>query len=235
MLSRPHLTTCGQLLRKDLLASSAAEQRTLHAHRFKETRVSVLASPTTDAASRGMTEKPNGHLPGDVVLEEVRSYGDLDSKIATMAALHRVPGPRAEIAMLSLSRSYLSNCYEQGGKWTAGVHLAFWTLRRLTSPPELGATDLRGPFANPLAVVTAIASWTLIAFRLALLSDVAERARRDKDHAMARLQPLVLRAIEAAPTRPDQLLARLRRDRRQWDAALTEERYARLRAELHQE
>ena len=101
--------------------------------------------------------------------------------------------------------------------------------------PEFGATDLRGPFANRLEVVTAIASWTLIAFRLALLADVADRARLEKDSTMARIRPLVLGAIDSAPTRPDQLLGRLRRDRRKWEAALTDERYARLKADLHRE
>ena len=33
----------------------------------------------------------------DPVIEEVQNFGDLDSKIASMAALHRVPGARAEV------------------------------------------------------------------------------------------------------------------------------------------
>jgi hypothetical protein len=217
------------------LDKSATEQRALHGMTFKENRVSVLASPTTDATSKQMVEKPNGQLPGDVVLEEARSYGEFGSKIATLAALHRVPGARAEIALLSLSRAYLSNCYARDGAWTAGVHLAFWTLEVLTREPTFEATDLRGPFTKRLEVVTAIASWTLISFRLALLTDVAERARMQKDGPMSRVKKLVLDAIEAPPTRPDRLLARLRRDRRKWNAVLSYERYRRFRESLHQD
>ena len=60
-------------------------------------------------------EQPNGQLPADPIIEEVQGYGQLDSKMASMAALHRIPGSRAEVAMLSLSRGYFGNCRAHGG------------------------------------------------------------------------------------------------------------------------
>jgi hypothetical protein len=233
VLTHPQVITCGQLLRKDLLSTSAGRERAAHGRRYARSHVALLAARSTDAQSVGCVERPNGQLPADPVVEEVLGYGRLGSKIATMAALHRVGGCRAEVAMLSLSRGYFRGCAERGGKWTAGVHLLRWTLDRLDSDPELAATDLRGPLGFSLAQTIAVARWTVIALRLALVTDVARRAERGGDE-VGRLAGLAGEAARAAgPTEPDRLLVWLSRRRRMWNAPLSPARYAQLREALH--
>ena len=235
VLNNPHATTCGQLLRKDLLANSAKAQQKRHREDFTEKHVVLLRSPKTRALDAHLAEEPNGQLPHDAVVEEVTSYGLVDSKIGTMAALRRVSGARAEIAMLSLSRSYFSNCVRRGGKWTAGVHLAYWTLDRLEDDPQIEATDIRGPIAYSLGKTIAIGKWMVVALRLALLSDVGARAKSANDPA-GRFVKLVSQAVASARVdAPDKVRASLKRTRKLWRGALSEERYGELRKRLHKD
>lgn len=235
VLNQPHVTTCGQLLRKDLLAKSATAERVLHAKTYPPDRVVTVARPDMLAAKKGFAEKANGQqLPADPVVEEAQNYGQLDSKIGTMAALHRIPGARAEVAMLSLSRSYFRNCVSKKGSWTAGMHLLFWTLGRLDQEPAIAATDIRGPIAFSLARTIAVARWTLIAFRLAFIGDVGEAAEKEGDKA-GKLALLPSNAVRAVPgINPDGLLAWLSTSRPRWSSALSPHRYAMLKKELHQ-
>jgi hypothetical protein len=229
-LLRPHATTCGQLLRKDLLAESAQQEHAIHRKVYKEDRVSLVTNPASDAST--LTERPNGHGPTDAVIEEVQSYGSVDRKIATMAALHRIPGPRAEVAMLSLSRAYVSNCYRRDRKWKSGVHLLFWTLQRLDHEPEFAPTELREPLGFSLAQTNAVAKWTLIVFRLGLIADVAYFASKSHD-PVGRLQKLAVNAASIAPpTEPDKLLHWLTAKKRAWSSPLSPKRYAELREEF---
>jgi hypothetical protein len=229
------LTTCGQLLRKDLLAESAQRERAIHAKSYPEDRVVTVAHPEQVASRKGYVEKPNGQLPAGPIIEELQNYGRLDSKIASMAALHRIPGTRAEVAMLSLSRGYFGNCIAQGGRWTAGVHLLFWTLGRLDQEPSIGATDIRGPIAFSLGHTIAVARWTVVAFRLAFVSDVGRAAGAEQDRAgkLARLPSQAVRAVPGVD--PDRLLRWLGKKKSSWSSALSPHRYARLREELHHE
>lgn len=233
VLLHPNLTTCGQLLRKDLLSASAARERARHEHQYRTDRPVLVADPKRDAKDLAYVEKPNGQLPPDAVVEEVDNYGRLDSKVGTMAALHQVPGARAEVAMLSLSRAYFGNCIQHGGKWTAGVHLLFWTLRRLPDEPRLEATDLRGPIAYSLGQTIEIAKWMVLALRIALIGDVGVVARRERDPAGA-LADLPEAAAKAAPSADStRLLEWLQKRRRQWSRALPAARYSSLRDSLH--
>ena len=235
VLNRPQSTTCGQLLRKDLLAESAQRERAIHATTYPEDRVVLVAEPKQVASRKGYVEKANGQLPADPIVEEVQGYGHLDSKIATMAALHRIPGARAEVALLSLSRAYFGNCMAHGGRWTAGVHLLFWTLSRLDEPPVINATDLRGPIAYSLGHTISLARWTIVALRLAFVSDVGRAARAEHDRA-GKLARLPEQAVRAAPgIDPDRLIRWLGKKKSGWSSALSAHRYARLREELHHE
>ena len=235
VLNQPQLTTCGQLLRKDLLAESATRQRALHEKTYPVTRIVTVANPAQAAERRGLVEKPNGQLPPDPVVEEVLDFGNLDSKIASMAALHRIPSARAEVARLSLSRSYFANCAAQGGPWTAGVHLLYWTIGRLDADPAIGAADLRGPIAFSLGTTIAVARWTVIAFRLAFINDVSRLANAEQD-AVGRLERLAGQAVRAAPgVDPDLILAWLSKKRPAWSTALSASRYGKLREQLHQQ
>lgn len=236
LLLQPHTTTCGQLLRKDLLAESAGREQTIHVKTYSPRRVAPLASPAKDAAEASLVEAANGQLPHDQVVEEVQSFGRLDSKIATMAALHRIPGSRAEIAMLSLSRGYFRNCTQapRRGPWTSGLHLLFWTLDRLDVEPTIDATDLRGPIAHSLERTIALARWAIVALRLALVADVGRRAVAQRD-PVGELAMLPFKAIEATRVPDaDRLLAWLKRTKAQWRKPLSRERYGELRDRLHE-
>ena len=234
VLNHPELTTCGQLLRKDLLAESAGREQETHVRSYPEDRVLSVTLPDR-GATQALVEKPNGQLPPDAVVEEVQDYGRLDSKIASMAALHRVPGARAEVAMLSLSRGYLSRCMARGGRWTAGVHLLFWTLERLDKDPRLEATDLRGPITGSLTRTIELARWTVVTFRLAFVSDVGHAAEREAD-PVRRLSKLPGQALdEVSGVNPDRLLDWLRRHKPSWSGALRQTRYREVREGLHRE
>lgn len=233
VLPRPESTTCGQLFRKDLSRSSAVEERALHQHHYRCDRISQVVSPKVDAAKVGLVEKTNGFFERDVVLEEVLSYAQYDTNISTMAALRRVEGARAEIAMLSLSRGYLANCYDQQGPWWAGLHLAFWTLQRLDTEPVFAASELHGPMRS-VAETTAVAKWRVLAFRLYLLVDVSDEARSQSSRdPITRFTALADEALSAgSPTRPEKVLAKLRSSRTRWMKALSKEHYARLRNKI---
>lgn len=232
-LVRPHLTTCGQLLRKDLLIESATREHKAHSAVYRSGRISLVASPSTAATK--LIERPNGHTPTDAVIEEVQGYGTVDKKIGTMAALHRIPGPRAEVAMLSLSRAYVANCFRRDQKWTSGIHLLFWTLQRLDEDPVFAPTDLREPLASSLSQTNAIAKWTLIVFRLGLVADVATYASRSRD-AVGRLKAFAINASAIAPpTAPERLLAWLSAKKNSWRSPLSPARYTKLRELLHKQ
>lgn len=234
LLTHPQLTTCGQLLRKDLLAASAERERALHAATYAEDHVALVTAPGVRAEARRFVEAPNGQLLADDVVEEVQQYGTQGSKIATMAALHRIRGARAEVAMLSLSRAYFANCVRGGGAWTAGVHLLFWTLKRLEENPALAATDLRGPIGHSLGQTIAVARWLVVTQRLALVSDVARQAAKDND-PVAKLGDLAIGAVKAGQgADPDELLGWLAGKRPAVRRALSPARYAELRKSLHE-
>jgi hypothetical protein len=234
VLNQPHLTTCGQLLRKDLLAESAERESAVHRTQYRTALVVLVAKPSQSAEKLGLVEKANGQLPADPVFEELKQYGSLDSKIASMAALKRVPGARAEIARLSLSRAYFRNCIKNKGSWTAGLHLLFWTLQHLDEEPVFAATDVRGPIVDTVSGTIAAARWTLLAFRLAFIGDVGRIAERDDDPA-GRLAKLPVQAITAAGDDPDKLLEWLGKKKPSWSSALPPNRYEKLSDELRRE
>jgi hypothetical protein len=182
-----------------------------------------------------LTEKANGQVPADAVVEEVQQYGRLHSKIASMAGLRHIQGSRAEVALLSLSRGYFANCVEHRGKWTAGVHLLWWTLGRLDETPALAATDIRGPISLSLEQTIALAKWMLIAFRLALVADVASVAREAGD-PVGHLFELVEKAADAgSPAEPERLVAWLSARKPKWRAAFPKDRYVKLSEQLHRD
>ena len=223
-------------MRKDLLRASAHEERALHQLHYRLDRVSLVVAPNVDAEKARFVEKPNGMFERDVVLDEVLSYAQYDTNISTMAALRRVEGMRAEIAMLSLSRGYLANCYDNKGPWFAGLHLAFWTLQRLDADPVFAASELHGPMRS-VSEAMAVAKWRVLAFRLYLLCDVSDETRAQKGRdPITRFTALADEALSAgSPTRPDKVLAKLRSTRTRWMQALSRDRYTRLRRAVHVE
>jgi len=231
-LLAPHQTTCGQLLRKDLLRERALEERTLHRKAFPENKIRDLHDRAI-ASDRGLAEAPNGELSTDPVADEVLGYGKLPSKSATLAALRRIAGARAEVAFLSLGRAYFANCVSRGGPWTAGGHLLWWTLERLLEVPVVGPEDLREPIGAPLRAFLEIGRWRIVAMRLALLADVGNRAG---DDPVGRLPDTLRKAMTVTkPGSATHLLGWLRRNHRQFTHAMSRSRYEELRGVWHKE
>src|SRR4051812_1313620 len=75
-LLSPHLTTCGQLWRKDLQFMAAKREQSLHVRHFSPSRISVLADASRNAEDEELSEHDEESLAGDPVLEEVRDYGE---------------------------------------------------------------------------------------------------------------------------------------------------------------
>ena len=138
-LLSPGHTTCGNLQRKDLQRERAETERADHARTFSTTFVSDL---TTGKRSALVEEGTHPIESSDIVLREVHSYG-IVSKIASLATLRAMSGVRAELALTSLGRSYFANCMRRDGRWTSGIHLAWWMLGRLPEVPRIELQDLR--------------------------------------------------------------------------------------------
>ncbi len=235
VLRAPESTTCGRQLRKDLLADSAAEVQEAHQERYPVGHVVLVTDPRISAADERLVEPPNGGLPDDPVVEEVLDYGELDSKVSSLAALRRVSGARAEVARLSLSRAYFSNCFKRDHRWTAGIHLLWWTLREAGNDPVLAASDLREEPANlSMEEFVDLAKWYIVALRLSLMADIGSAAGTRE--AVRQFAPLAEQA--AASTKAGSgasLLQWIRRRRSVMQSAFPRERYQELRDALHRE
>lgn len=227
-----HHTTCGQLLRKDLLSARATAEQKLHRRSFRVEFVQELTSPGVAMNDADLVSELEVQA-GDDVFRDVAEYGLLPSKVATLAALWSRSGIRAEVAMLSLGRAYFTNCIRRRGKWTAGLHLARHTLNRLTEDPLLSLEDLRAPVIAPLARAIDLAKWAVVAQRVAILIDVGNTAEADGDR-VTRWVGLGTTAIATtAPGSAKSLLAYLRRKRRGFEEALDQQRYRELAQSLH--
>lgn len=228
-------STCGQLLRKDLLVESARTLRSAHAKRYPKTRVVDLYEPRSAARSAGLVEEPNPALRRDAVIDEAVAYARYErrAKIASLAAMRRIAGIRGEVAMAALGRSYVHNCWEHDRRWTAGVHVLWWTLERLdAAPSEPRPVELHGIEGLPLSRAVAIAKWTAIALRLYLVSDIGVFAAASQDD-VGRLSNLADRALGAVePGDGAGLLRWLTSERPRYGRALPMARYEAIVAEL---
>ncbi|AUX27452.1 uncharacterized protein SOCEGT47_080420 [Sorangium cellulosum] len=159
-------------------------------------------------------------------------YGLLDSKIATMAALHRIPGARAEIALISIGRGYFQNCIAHRGKWTSGVHILQWTLNRLTDAPAIAANDLLGPVTLTLERTHELAIWDILFFRLIFVADVAQQAKEEGDPLGDLVDLLDAAVVQTQPGSPESLTKWLRKRAEKIRGAFPPARYDELRREL---
>jgi hypothetical protein len=135
---------------------------------------------------------------------------------------------------MSLGRAYFQNCIAHDGRWTAGVHLFHWTLRRLGQEPIPVASDLLGPLTLPLARLIELAKWQIIAFRLVLISDIAQHAALEGESTVGKIASLARDAAEKTqPGSTESLLRWLQRQSRHINETFPPERYDALRRELH--
>jgi hypothetical protein len=169
----------------------------------------------------------------DSVANLVTDYGRLQTKIVSLAQLRMIDGGRAELAMLSLARSYIRRCTQRGGKWTSGVHLAWWTRQRLADDPAFGIEDLLFELPVPVKRQLEIARWSTIMLRLLFLSDVGSHAPQAEKriHSLASLAEDAAAATDAIS--PTILLKWIRQKAiPKFDRALSEKAYSKLCEEL---
>jgi hypothetical protein len=236
-------TTCGRLLRKDLQLASAEAEAAHHAARFPLDEIVRLRrggghEPAGAHASPALPEPPvwpPGPAPQlDPVVELVTEYGELGSKIESLARLRKLPGPRAALARFALGRAYVRRCRLRGGAWTSGLHQLRWAIDELDAPPEVQLTDLRtSEPAVPLERQIALAGWSLVMLRLTFVADVGANAA-GADPQVAELAHLPEMAAVAAGTDLKKLLRWTARvGRRAAEAALPHARYKQLAKALH--
>ena len=230
VLPAPAATTCGQLFRKDLLVESARAFRTAHARRF-----SARAPVALWEGAPVRVEKPNGQLGTDAVGGEARAYTRFDrgSKIGSLAALRRIPGIRAEVALHSLSRAWVTHCWEASHRWTAGLHVLAWGLERVAEAPAVPEpAELHDTTGIGVSRALSIARWHVLALRLYVIADIGTFAARARDHAgvLSSIADDALGATE--PGDGEALLRWLGAHAARARRALPEKRYLELAKEL---
>jgi hypothetical protein len=225
-------TTCGRHMRKDLPLKSAEEANCRHGRVYPREKVSLLSRDSLNGDV--LAEQDSSLVSTDSVGDAVAQYGGLDAKIESLAQLRSIPGARAELAMLSLARSYVQRCVARRGAWTSGLHLLWWTRRRLAEEPQLQASDIRLSLPVSSQRQVELAKWSIVMLRLAYVSDVGEYAKRTR-HRVARLATLVEDAARATQSlNLRRLLSWIKAEAvPKFDRTLPRDEYARLARLLH--
>lgn len=186
--------TCGRQFRRDLLLPEADTENALHQKAFSRDRIVHLRTKTS-ARSTGHADDDISVLVQTAPGKEVADYSRLGTKIESLARLSMIAGARAELARLSLSRTYVRRCVQLGGEWTSGIHQLSWTIDRLLEPPDVGFDDLWNDAPIPQSRQRELAQWSIVMLRLTFLSDVGYLAP-ESDH-VATLRDLPEKAAAA--------------------------------------
>ncbi len=236
VLNAADFTTCGQHLRKDLPLSRARQVAEIHAARYPQDTIVRIYGEDEAVEEVSADEKDLDSLRQDPVAEAASDYGLLNSRIESLAQLKALPGARAEVAMLSLARGYVRNCVMRGGAWTSGLHLFWWTKKRLAEMPDIGVNDLRTTDGIPLSRQVELTAWSIVMLRLTFIDDMAFYAA-DSQHPVGKATGLLQRYAGSATSFSMPRLAK-------WikaealpilDQALPYQEYRELSAELHKE
>jgi len=115
-------------------------------------------------------------LREDAVGDLAVDYGQLSSSIETIARLSSIETARSDVAMTSLGRAYVRNCIRNNGSWTSGIHLFWWTKKRLDKVPEVKIHDIRYAGGPTLDRLTQLTSWSIMMFRITLIDDIVVHA-----------------------------------------------------------
>jgi hypothetical protein len=236
ILLTPTELTCGRLFRKDLPLATATTEQQRHESRYSPSAIWLLRTGKLANGSHSLDSRSEQNiLRSDRVATAVMAYGYLNTKIESLAQLAVLDGARADIALLSLGRSYVRRCTSRGGGWTSGLHLFWWIRTRLTTEPTVTVTDIRVETALPLSRQIELAKWALLMLRLTVIADIGSYAKSHQ--TMCRVSDLAERA--AAET-GDLSFGKLhkwiqRAGRTAVDKALTEDEYESLSVQLHKE
>jgi hypothetical protein len=182
------------------------------------------------------SERDADFLRTDSVGEAVLDYGSLDSRIESLAQLRALKTARSDLAMTSLGRAYVSNCVRQGGRWTSGLHLYWWTKKQITFVPELSARDIRYSGSIQLSRQIELTSWSVMMFRLSLLDDIIEYAKQQGDEIGLEAGVSSKAALAVQEFSTDKLSKWLIKELiPALDARLDQNRYSSLARELHRD
>lgn len=237
ILRRPDETTCALHTRKDLLLPSALAEHGNHSRVFGPDSSLKLVSTREAADSEIYRHESAESLNGDRVVNLVAEYGDLGTKVESLAQLRSMPGPRAELAMLSLARAYTNRCVQRDGRWTSGLHFVWWTRKRLEEDPtpSIALEDLRFHLPVPLDRQLEIVQWSIAMLRLSLVSDIGYHGQSISDEvgSLASLAEEAAAATQAVKLK--KLLSWIRKTALpRFDGVLGYARYKQLARELHQ-
>ena len=233
ILNFPDGTTCGLHLRKDLTLSRVLEVSEIHKNKYPELICRINDGKHYDSDISN-DQKDIERLKKDPVADTVTDYGELGSTIESLAQLKAMPGARAELAMLSLGRGYTNNCVLNDGKWTSGVHLYWWSRRKLLDIPDVQVTDLRSVGATQLSRQIDLTSWSLVMLRLTFIEDIITYARHQGD-PLGEIPSLTEQAALSLNTFNLNNLAKWIKSEAipKLDAQLSKNRYVELANQLH--
>ncbi len=233
VLNRSEATTCGHHRRKDLPVDSAEREHDLHRRAFAD-EIVVLRTRLPANGQVSSSRRDLELLKRDDVAEAVTDYGELGAKIEALSQLRRIPGVRAELAMLSLGRAYVRECVSLRKSWARGIHLLWWTKSRLADEPDVKVTDLRHADTLPLSRKVELARWSVIMLRLTFVSDIAYYAAGE-EHALGELRDVLDEAAESVGTfNTRRLLAWVKRVAlKKLERALSREDYHQVATSIH--
>ena len=229
-------TTCGLHLRKDLTVGRAMEISEVHKKYYRGDCVTRIVDATCHEQDVSDSDKDKKHLRKDSIADAVMDYGELGTTIESLAQLKAISGARAELAMLSLGRAYVSNCISRNGKWTSGLHMYWWIRCRLIDIPEIKIEDLRSVGATNLSRQSDLTSWSLVMLRLTFIEDIIIYAGQQND-AFGKVRSLTEQVALAIDTFNLRTLKKWLKTEAapQLDARLSHDRYAELAKGLHME
>lgn len=229
-------TTCGLHMRKDLTLHRAIEISEFHKSHYTGDCVTRIVDAGCHALDVSDGDEDKMRLRKDAVAGAVLDYGELGSTIESLAQLKVLSGARAELAMLSLGRTYIKNCMARNGKWTSGLHLYWWSRSRIEEIPEIRVEELRSVGATNLARKFDLTSWSLVMLRLTFIEDITIYAGQQGD-ALGKVESLTEQAALALDTFNLRTLKKWLKSEAapQLDKRLSRDRYAELASALHRE
>ena len=198
VLRRSEETTCAKHMRKDLLYKSSVVFSFKHKQHYSlETGVQRLTD-TVPVVDNGFVSRDTDFLRTDSVGDVVADYGEYGTKIESLSQLRALSTLRSELAMLSLARAYTARCVKRDGSWTSGIHILWWTRRKLADAkaPEVHINDLRYSSAGSLESQMELVQWSLLMFRLVFISDIGVHAAEKKEVDVGRLEGIAELAAE---------------------------------------
>lgn len=205
LLRRADETTCGRHFRKDLPRALADGFNQRHRAHFDDKALYQIQSKKNVSADPLFAESDPVQLFRDSTGSIVAEYGIDNVKIGALASLRRTPGARAELAWLSLGRSYVRRCTLRDGSWRSGLNMLWWTKERLSSPPQVEIADFRYQTQASLERQEELAVWSLVMLRLTLVSDIGASAA-EEGHEIQAIAPFAEEAAQSASTDLKKLL-----------------------------